>query len=61
MAKIIRGTRDAKGVVTLRGGQQGLRKIRCPSCQAFATEQTLPDGSTAYVCACGARFGSKKL
>lgn len=56
MPKIIRGTRDARGTVVLRGGQGGLRKMRCSSCHAFAVETTLPDGSRAYKCACGATY-----
>jgi hypothetical protein len=61
MAKIIRGTRDSKGMVVLKGGQGGLRKLRCASCQGFAVEQTLLGGGRAYVCACGAKYTATKL
>lgn len=56
MPKIIRGTRDAAGTVILKGGQGGLRKLRCSSCHAFAVETSLPNGKRAYVCACGAKY-----
>lgn len=61
MAKIIRGTRDRKGNVVLRGGQGGLRKLRCQSCHGTATEQITPDGRVAYVCACGAVYNTQPL
>lgn len=56
MAKIIRGTRGLSGVVTLKGGQQGLRKVRCQSCHGTAVEQVRPDGKKLYICACGAQY-----
>ncbi len=56
MPKIIRGTRDARGTVVLKGGQGGLRKVRCSSCQGYAVETTLPDGTRAYKCTCGAMY-----
>jgi len=61
MAKIIRGTRDAKGTVTLRGGQGGLRKVRCQSCHGTAVETVQANGQTVYTCACGARYTSKPM
>lgn len=56
MPKIIRGTRDSRGVVVLSGGEKGLRKLRCSSCHGFAVMQTKTDGTSAYVCPCGAQY-----
>lgn len=61
MAKIIRGTRDSKGTTILKGGNGGMRKIRCGSCHAFATEQTMANGKVAYVCQCGAVYNMRPL
>lgn len=55
MAKVIRGSRDAKGNVILKGGQGGIQKIRCPTCKNVAQ----PDVSNTqtYKCAnCGSTF-----
>ena len=56
MPKIIRGTRDAKNNTVLRGGEGGLRKLRCTSCQGTATQQVQANGKSAYVCQCGAVY-----
>lgn len=55
MAKVIRGTKDAKGNLILKGGQGGISKIRCPTCGNLAQ----PDVSNVqgYACAnCGSKF-----
>ena len=61
MPKIIRGTRDAKGNLILRGGQGGVNKIRCPGCHGFAQPATV-DGKPGYACAtCGSKFRSQRM
>ena len=40
----------------------GMRKVRCPHCQAqYATEAKTPGGKTVYRCQCGAEFTSVRL
>lgn len=60
MPKIIRGTRDAKGTTILKGGNGGIRKIRCPSCQNQA--QPAAHDPTLYTCPnCRSQFRTQKM
>ena len=63
MGKIIRGTRDAKGVTTLRHAPGGYDKIRCPNCHALATKAQDSQGKAIMKCqgTCGSVFKISKL
>jgi hypothetical protein len=61
MPKIIRGKRDVNGIVTLRGGQGGIRKLQCPSCHQMISPSQQSDGKMRYSCACGAVYSVKPL
>lgn len=60
MPKIVRGTKDAKGNLILKGGQGGINKVRCPSCGNQA--QPAAHDATSYKCAnCGAQFKMQRM
>lgn len=60
--KIIRGTKDAKGTVLLKGVQGGVKRIRCPKCQMLAVPATKQDGASVLLCGgCGAEYRSRPL
>lgn len=61
MPKVIRGTRDASGALILKGGQGGIRKIRCPACGNAAQPATV-DNSPGFKCgACGTQFKAQRM
>ena len=63
MSKIVKGTRDAKGVVTLRTSA-GYGKIICPHCRSVATAvQNNMKGPQQYRCTgpCAATFSTKSM
>jgi hypothetical protein len=63
MSKFIRGTRDAKGLTTLRRAPGGHRKIRCPSCGGLAIPAQSKTGKQILKCQgrCGSEFGVSRL
>ena len=61
MAKIIRGTKDAKNAAVMSTAALDKRTIRCTHCQGLATECYLPAGGRAYVCACGAQYKATRF
>lgn len=61
MPKIIRGTKDAKGNLILKGGQGGVNKVGCPQCGQPAQPANL-NGTPGYACArCGTKFKLQKM
>jgi transposase-like protein len=63
VGKLIRGTRDAKGVTTIRSGAGGYDKIRCPSCGALAVRGLNSKGKPVFKCqgTCGTEFTAKRM
>lgn len=68
--KRIQRTDSLKNPKTLSDGTQvlyesapgGMRKIRCPKCQAsFAVPTRAANGKQVYRCTCGAQFTSTPL
>lgn len=62
MAKIIRGTRDAKNRTILKQPQGGAGRVRCPKCQNLAIAGVDGSGKPIYQCTgCGSILTSKPL
>jgi hypothetical protein len=63
MGKIIRGTRDAKGVTTLKHAPGGYDKIRCPTCHSLAVSALDSQGKPCLKCTgpCGSTFRTSSL
>lgn len=60
--KILVGTRDLKGNVTLHQPEGGTGRIRCMKCQNLCTPQRRADGSQTMKCgACGAEYSSRPM
>lgn len=61
MAKLIRGTLDAKGNTVLKEPEGGVGRVRCPKCQQLAIPMTHPQtGKAMYQCqGCGSYITSK--
>jgi hypothetical protein len=52
--RIIRGTKDAKGVVISKQPAGGTGRSRCMHCHGLITDQRLPDGTKVQRCnTCG--------
>jgi uncharacterized C2H2 Zn-finger protein len=48
-------------VTKLGFGKEGMRKLRCPRCQAEVAVSTGTDGKPLYKCTCGSVFKSVKF
>ena len=60
--KIIRGTKDAKGVVYQKQPEGGTGRTICMKDQGICTTQRLPNGQLVHKCnRCGAVYGIKPL
>ncbi len=55
MARTIKGTKDAKQFVVVRGPQD-TRRFRCKKCNNYVSQVPDGQGGHTYRCTCGAEY-----
>ena len=60
--KIIRGTKDLKGVIYQKQPQGGTGRQTCMKCHGICVQTVKPGGATVWACqGCRAEYGSTSL